>query len=195
MPKLLDTRVAGSADLPSNIPLSGVPAGLVLKVAPNGEQFFFGEMIGPPGPPGPVGAAGGPGPAGPPGDDTFTVGPPGPPGPPGPGGGPIGNPGPVGPPGPDGGPPGPPGFAGPFGITGAQASGQQMYAAVFDSAGTTTWTVPPNVSRVKITIIGAGCGGGVGVYVDPGSAGSGGEFPGFSAAMADDPGQTGIDTA
>lgn len=187
MPKLLDNRVVGSADL-VDTQLAGVPAGLVLKVTPNGEQLFFGQEIGPPGPPGPVGNAGSPGPQGPPGDDIFIVGPPGPPGPPGPGGGPVGPPGSVGPPGPNGGPPGPAGPAGPAGETGQPGSGQQWHGEVFSTAGSITWTVPPNVRRVKLTLVGGGAGGGLGVYVPPGSplppteggpgAGGGGSFGG-----------------
>ena len=188
MPKLLDNRVIGSADL-VDVSLQGVPAGLVLKVSSDGEHLFFGQQIGPPGPPGPVGSDGAPGPPGPPGDDTGTLGPPGPPGPPGPGGGPPGPVGPPGPPGYNGGPPGLPVSAGPFGETGPQATGQIYKGQVFAAAGTYPWTVPPNVQRVKITVIGGGGGGGYGVYIGPGGAGSGADFPGFVGIV--DPGVPG----
>ncbi len=177
MPKLLDTRVIGSADL-VDVQLTGVPAGLVLKVTPNGEQFFFGPQIGPPGPPGLVGLAGSPGPQGPPGDDTFVVGPPGPQGAQGPGGGPVGIPGVMGPTGTDTGDPGPQGLRGPTGEIGIPASNQQLYAAVFTSAGAQTWTAPPGVTRAKITLVGGGAGGGIGLYVPPGQSYPGGEGQG-----------------
>lgn len=167
MPKLLDNRLVGSADL-VDVKLQGVPAGLVLKVTPNGEQFFFGTQIGPPGPPGLIGSAGSPGPQGPPGDDTFVIGPPGPPGAPGAGGGPAGIPGVMGPTGTDLGSPGPQGLRGPTGAIGAPATNQQVYAAVFKTAGAFTWTAPVGVTKAKITLIGGGAGGGWGVYVPPG---------------------------
>ncbi len=176
MPKLLDNRVVGSADL-IDVQLEGVPAGLVLKVSANGEQFFFGQQIGPPGPPGIIGTAGSPGPQGPPGDDTFVVGPPGPPGPPGMGGGIPGSPGVQGPPGPNKGPPGDRGPNGDTGPTGPQITDQQHYAAVFSTAGLQTWTAPPGVRRARITLIGGGAGGTLGIYVPAGSPNEeGGQF-------------------
>lgn len=165
MVKLLDTRIVGPNRDVLNTVLYGAPAGFVLRTAPTGDTLVITVPGGPPGPPGPPGPAGTPGLVGPPGASSAIIGDTGSPGPPGPSSGPPGPPGATGPTGPGGGPPGPNGAPGADGPPGPPGGNQDIHSVVFTAPS--TWVAPGNVHSVRLTLIGAGGGGGYPITSPP----------------------------